>query len=75
MYRDSEQTETRTDTVYRQIDMGPNLLDTLRDELPLNPESFSLPPSHAVGLVIVDEVNGFCSVGCGNLVIVFFFFC
>lgn len=40
----------------------------LRSELPLNYASLDLSSSQRVGLVIIDEVNGFCTVGAGNLV-------
>ncbi|BBN03810.1 hypothetical protein MPTK1_2g26560 [Marchantia polymorpha subsp. ruderalis] len=39
----------------------------LRSELPLNYASLDLSSSQRVGLVIIDEVNGFCTVGAGNL--------
>ena len=46
-----------------------SLLAQLEAELPLGLESVVLPsPNKKVGLVIVDEVNGFCTVGAGNLV-------
>lgn len=41
------------------------LLATMRQELPVRLVSYRLPAD--TGLVIVDEVNGFCTVGCGNL--------
>ena len=42
------------------------LLTLLAEELPIRPADYRLPPVGA-GLVIVDEVNGFCTVGAGNL--------
>lgn len=42
------------------------LLDLLRAELPLRLVDYPLPAGET-GLVIVDEVNGFCTVGAGNL--------
>jgi hypothetical protein len=50
---------------------SPSILEMIREELPLDPGSFSLPPPSdaVVGLVIVDEVKGFCIVGGGNLVL------
>ncbi|KAL2645388.1 hypothetical protein R1flu_012975 [Riccia fluitans] len=39
----------------------------LRSELPLNFTNLELSPGQRAGLVIVDEVNGFCTVGAGNL--------
>lgn len=47
--------------------MGLDPLDLLRLELPLHLQPFPLPANSRIGLVIVDEVNGFCTVGCGNL--------
>ncbi|KAL3698705.1 hypothetical protein R1sor_012781 [Riccia sorocarpa] len=38
----------------------------LRSELPLNFTHLELSPEQRVGLVIVDEVNGYCTVGAGN---------
>lgn len=41
----------------------------LQVELPLGLEALELPcQEKRVGLVIVDEENGFCTVGAGNLV-------
>ena len=42
------------------------LLALLADELPIRPVDYRLASSEA-GLVIIDEVNGFCTVGAGNL--------
>lgn len=42
-----------------------SLLDGLRAELPIAVGAYAVPA--AAGLVIVDEVNGFCTVGAGNL--------
>lgn len=44
----------------------PNLESLLRSELPLSLSRLELE-SAGTGLVIVDEVNGFATVGCGNL--------
>jgi nicotinamidase-related amidase len=41
------------------------LLEQVRHELPVATASYRL--GEAAGLVIVDEVNGFCTVGAGNL--------
>ena len=41
------------------------LLEQLRAQLPIATVAWELKP--ATGLVIVDEVNGFCTVGAGNL--------
>ncbi|KAL3698704.1 hypothetical protein R1sor_012780 [Riccia sorocarpa] len=38
-----------------------------QSELPVTFTELELTPGQRVGLVIVDEVNGFCSVGAGNL--------
>ncbi|KAL7135483.1 hypothetical protein ABFS83_11G100000 [Erythranthe nasuta] len=42
-------------------------LELLRNELPLEQETLLLSGSIATGLVLVDIVNGFCTVGSGNL--------
>ena len=42
-----------------------DILPELRAELPVATTAYALP--RAAGLVIVDEVNGFCTVGAGNL--------
>lgn len=48
--------------------MGDSLMAQLETELPLNLEALVLPSGEKrVGLVIVDEVNGFCTVGAGNM--------
>ena len=43
------------------------LLELLQRELPLRLAGYRPPPGDCTGLVIVDEVNGFCTVGAGNL--------
>ena len=43
-------------------------VDLLKNELPLEQESVGLPEDVVNGLVLVDIINGFCSVGAGNLV-------
>lgn len=43
-----------------------SVLELLRAELPLHLVDYA-PPQGETGLVIVDEVNGFCTVGAGNL--------
>lgn len=45
--------------------MGDDLLERLRSELPVVTAPRQMP--YATGLVIVDEVNGFCTPGAGNL--------
>ncbi|KAJ7543097.1 hypothetical protein O6H91_09G024900 [Diphasiastrum complanatum] len=44
-----------------------SLLLQLKAEIPLQSENAILPLNKKVGLVIVDEVKGFCCVGSGNL--------
>ncbi|HET6466749.1 MAG TPA: isochorismatase family protein [Geminicoccaceae bacterium] len=44
---------------------GAELLELMRRELPVRLQEYHVP--EAAGLVIVDEVNGFCTVGAGNL--------
>ena len=46
--------------------LSPPLLDIVRDELPVALTQFD-PHARPTGLVIVDEVNGFATVGAGNL--------
>lgn len=43
-------------------------IDLLRNEIPLEQESVTLPEDTVTGLVLVDIINGFCTVGAGNLV-------
>ncbi|KAK6923838.1 Isochorismatase-like [Dillenia turbinata] len=42
-------------------------IDLLKKELPVEDESLVLTEDDSVGLVLVDLVNGFCTVGSGNL--------
>lgn len=42
-------------------------IDLLRNELPVEQESLFLSGDVKTGLVLVDVVNGFCTVGSGNL--------
>ncbi|KAJ7520872.1 hypothetical protein O6H91_19G027300 [Diphasiastrum complanatum] len=44
-----------------------DLLVQLKEEIPVPSEHLILPSSKNIGLVVVDEVNGFCTVGAGNL--------
>lgn len=44
-------------------------IDLLKKELPFEEGSLVLSKDVKTGLVLVDVVNGFCSVGAGNLVI------
>lgn len=43
-----------------------SVLEVLRRQVPVALEHYRIPDG-AAGLVIVDEVNGFCTVGAGNL--------
>jgi nicotinamidase-related amidase len=45
--------------------MPDDLLARLQEAMPVAPRAVTLPP--VTGLVVVDEVNGFCTVGAGNL--------
>ncbi|KAA3463007.1 nicotinamidase 1-like [Gossypium australe] len=42
-------------------------IDVLKNELPLELELVVLPEDVITGLVLVDIINGFCTVGAGNL--------
>lgn len=44
-------------------------IDMLKTELPVEQDSFILSEDVKTGLVLVDMVNGFCTVGAGKLVI------
>lgn len=46
-------------------------LGLVKDELPVEQKSIVLSGDVTTGLVLVDVVNGFCTVGAGNLVIFF----
>ncbi|PQM36155.1 nicotinamidase 1 [Prunus yedoensis var. nudiflora] len=47
--------------------MGVQTIDLLKEELPVHQESLHLTGDTKTGLVLVDVVNGFCTVGAGNL--------
>lgn len=47
--------------------MVPSPVDLLRENLPVEQESVVLSGDVKTGLVLVDVVNGFCTVGAGNL--------
>lgn len=49
-------------------------LGLVKEELPVEHKSILLSGDVTTGLVIVDVVNGFCTVGAGNLVTFFSFF-
>lgn len=42
-------------------------IDALKEQLPVEQESLVLSANTTTGLVLVDVVNGFCTVGAGNL--------
>lgn len=43
-------------------------IDLLKNEIPLEQEYVDLSQDVVTGLVLVDIINGFCTVGAGNLV-------
>ncbi|CAB4314318.1 unnamed protein product [Prunus armeniaca] len=47
--------------------MSVQTIDLLKEELPVHQESLHLTGDTKTGLVLVDVVNGFCTVGAGNL--------
>ncbi|CAK7355266.1 unnamed protein product [Dovyalis caffra] len=51
----------------REEQMVSQTVDLLKNELPLEQQSVVLPEDVVTGLVLVDIINGFCSVGAGNL--------
>ena len=44
------------------------LLEQLRLHMPLKSERHYITRAKKSGLVVVDEINGFCTVGMGNMV-------
>ena len=44
------------------------LLEQLRVHMPLKSERLYITRAKKCGLVVVDEINGFCTVGMGNMV-------
>ncbi|GKV02332.1 hypothetical protein SLEP1_g14785 [Rubroshorea leprosula] len=42
-------------------------IDLVKNELPLEQETVVFPEEGLTGLVLVDIINGFCTVGAGNL--------
>lgn len=50
--------------------VGSQAIDLLKEELPVEQDSLVLSGDVKTGLVIVDVVNGFCTVGAGHLVII-----
>ncbi|KAI4314420.1 hypothetical protein L6164_027332 [Bauhinia variegata] len=47
--------------------MVPQAIDLLKEELPIEQQPLLLSGDIKTGLVLVDVVNGFCTVGAGNL--------
>ncbi|KAL0423162.1 UNVERIFIED_CONTAM: Nicotinamidase 1 [Sesamum radiatum] len=47
--------------------VSPQAVEVLRNELPVEQEILHLSGEVKIGLVLVDIVNGFCTVGSGNL--------
>ncbi|XP_028787450.1 nicotinamidase 1 [Neltuma alba] len=47
--------------------MVSQVVELLKNEIPLDQEAFVLPQDSVNGLVLVDIINGFCTVGAGNL--------
>lgn len=45
-----------------------NIIDLLKKEIPVEEESLVISDNVKTGLVLVDIINGFCTVGAGNLV-------
>lgn len=45
-----------------------NTVDLLKKEIPLEEETVVISEDVKTGLVLVDIINGFCTVGAGNLV-------
>lgn len=48
--------------------VSPQAMEVLKNELPVEQENLVLSGELKTGLVLVDIVNGFCTVGSGNLV-------
>lgn len=44
-------------------------VDLLKNEIPIEEESVVITEDIKAGLVLVDIINGFCTVGAGNLVL------
>ncbi|KAL8151865.1 hypothetical protein V2J09_021673 [Rumex salicifolius] len=47
--------------------MASSTIDLLKQEIPVAEESLFLSGDVTTGLVLVDVVNGFCTVGAGNM--------
>ncbi|GLT68557.1 hypothetical protein SLA2020_407760 [Shorea laevis] len=47
--------------------MASQTIDLVKNELPLEQETVVFPEEGLTGLVLVDIINGFCTVGAGNL--------
>lgn len=50
------------------------IIDHLKNQLPLEQECLDLSENLRYGLVLVDIINGFCTVGAGPLVIIWLYF-
>jgi hypothetical protein len=48
---------------------SPPTLELLKEEIPVKQQHLLLSQNIKTGLVLVDLVNGFCTVGSGHLVI------
>ncbi|KAE8671186.1 Nicotinamidase 1 [Hibiscus syriacus] len=49
------------------VQMVSQTIELLKEELPLDQEFVLFPEDVVTGLVLVDVINGFCTVGAGNL--------
>ncbi|PIA52285.1 hypothetical protein AQUCO_01000274v1 [Aquilegia coerulea] len=49
------------------VNVCSTVVDMVKEELPLHEESLVLSEDVKTGLVLVDIINGFCTVGAGNL--------
>lgn len=47
-------------------------VELVKEEIPVKQQPLLLSDNFKTGLVLVDLVNGFCTVGSGNFVILFF---
>uniref|UniRef100_A0A2P2J8E4 Uncharacterized protein MANES_12G126000 n=1 Tax=Rhizophora mucronata TaxID=61149 RepID=A0A2P2J8E4_RHIMU len=52
------------------METGRRTVDLLKKELPVGQASLVLSGDVKIGLVVVDVVNGFCTVGAGNVVVI-----
>ncbi|KAL7249681.1 hypothetical protein ACSBR1_011795 [Camellia fascicularis] len=49
------------------VEMVLKTVDLLKNEIPFEEESVVLSEDVKTGLVLVDIINGFCTIGAGNL--------